>query len=73
MEDKTQIINTISTDVVPKFSILMPVHNEADSIINVVTDVYNKLGNNQDFPFEIILAEDGSRDNTKQVIIDLGC
>ena len=71
MEDKTLIINTCPKGYLPKFSVVMPVHNEADSITNVVTDVYNKLGNSQDCPFEIILAEDGSRDNTKQVIIEL--
>ena len=49
----------------------MPVHNEEDSITNVVMEVYDKLGKNPDFPFEIILAEDGSNDNTKKVIINL--
>lgn len=71
MKDKTVIINTCPKGIMPKFSVVMPVHNEADSITNVVTDVYNKLGNSQDCSFEIILAEDGSRDNTKQVIIEL--
>ena len=49
----------------------MPVHNEEQSITNVVMEVYDKLGKNPDFPFEIILAEDGSKDNTKKVIINL--
>lgn len=44
----------------------MPVHNEEESITNVVMEVYDKLGKIPNFPFEIILAEDGSKDNTKK-------
>src|SRR5215469_15903338 len=51
------IINTYPNNHVPKFSILMPVHNEQDSISNVVLDVHNKLGKNPNLPFEIILSE----------------
>ena len=65
------VINTYPINYVPKFSILMPVHNEQDSISNVVLDVYGKLGENPNFPFEIILSEDGSKDNTKEVILNL--
>ena len=71
LKDQGIMINTCANNCVPKFSILMPVHNEDDSITNVVTDVYNKLSENPLFAFEIILAEDGSNDNTKQVIIEL--
>jgi dolichol-phosphate mannosyltransferase len=65
------IINTYPNNYFPKFSILMPVHNEQDSINNVVLDVYDKLGKNPNIPFEIILSEDGSKDNTKEVIVSL--
>jgi dolichol-phosphate mannosyltransferase len=65
------LINTYPDNFIPKFSIVMPVHNEGDIITNVVMDVHKKLGNLPDFPFEIILAEDGSNDNTKEVISDL--
>gem|GEM_PF-386002 len=71
IEDEAIMIDTCPNNFVPKFSILMPVHNEDDSITNVVMDVHNKLGKNPHFTFEIILAEDGSNDNTKQVIIEL--
>jgi dolichol-phosphate mannosyltransferase len=71
VENQDIMINTCPDNFVPKFSILMPVHNEDDSITNVVMDVHNKLGKNPHFTFEIILAEDGSNDNTKQVIIEL--
>jgi glycosyltransferase involved in cell wall biosynthesis len=71
IEDQDIMINTCPNNFVPKFSILMPVHNEDDSITNVVMDVHNKLAKNPHFTFEIILAEDGSNDNTKQVIVEL--
>ena len=71
LEDKKITINTCPSNFTPKFSIVMPVHNEEDSILGVVKDVHNKLGSIEDFPFEIVLAEDGSSDNTKQAIIQL--
>jgi dolichol-phosphate mannosyltransferase len=49
----------------------MPVHNEEDSITNVVRDVYDKLCKNSKIQFEIILSEDGSSDGTKETIIRL--
>jgi len=71
IEHQDIMINTYPDNFIPKFSIVMPVHNEGDIIMRVVLDVHNKLGNLRDFPFEIILSEDGSNDNTKDVIIDL--
>jgi dolichol-phosphate mannosyltransferase len=68
---KGLLINTCPGNIIPKFSIVLPVHNEEQSITNVVMEVFDKLGKNLDFPFEIILAEDGSKDNTKKVIINL--
>ena len=70
-QDQDIMINTCPNNFIPKFSILMPVHNEDYSISHVVTDVHSKLSKNPDFTFEIILAEDGSNDNTKQVIMEL--
>jgi glycosyltransferase involved in cell wall biosynthesis len=71
VKDQDTLINTYSNNLIPKLSILMPVRNEDDSITNVVMDVHNKLAKNPHFTFEIILTEDGSNDNTKQVIIEL--
>jgi len=60
------IINTYPKDFLPKYSMIMPVHNEEGSIEKVVCEVYEKLA--RDNSFEIILAEDGSKDNTKEII-----
>jgi dolichol-phosphate mannosyltransferase len=64
------LINSYPHDFSPKFAILMPVHNEEDSIASVLAEVADKLCMKDNFPIEIILAEDGSRDNTKEVIIN---
>jgi dolichol-phosphate mannosyltransferase len=69
--DKDIIINSYPEDFVPQFAVLMPVHNEENSITDVVTEVYDKLVKNSTCPIEIILSEDGSKDDTKDVIINL--
>jgi dolichol-phosphate mannosyltransferase len=65
------IINTYHPNFMPQFAILMPVHNEELSITAVLAEVYDELCKNGNFHFEIILAEDGSKDNTKEVITSL--
>lgn len=65
------IINTYPPNFSPKFAMVMPVHNEEKSIEPVVMEVYNELGRRAEVPFEIILAEDGSKDKTKEVITEL--
>jgi dolichol-phosphate mannosyltransferase len=65
------IINTYHPNFMPQFAILMPVHNEELSITAVLAEVYDELCKNGNFQFEIILAEDGSKDNTKEVITSL--
>ena len=69
--DGDLLINTYKDDFVPQFAILMPVHNEENSICDVVNEVYNKLGRNPACTFEIVLSEDGSKDNTRDFIINL--
>jgi len=69
--DGDLIINTYKDDFVPQFAILMPVHNEENSINDVVSEVYDKLGRNPACTFEIVLSEDGSKDNTRNFIINL--
>ena len=65
------LINTYPKDFVAQFAVLMPVHNEEGSITAVVNNVYEKLCKISKFPFEIVLAEDGSKDKTKDVIMQL--
>ena len=69
--DGDLIINTYKDDFVPQFAILMPVHNEETSICDVVNEVYDKLGRNPACTFEIVLSEDGSKDSTRNFIINL--
>lgn len=65
------VINTYPPNFAPQFAMVMPVHNEEGSIEAVVMEVYNELGKRSDVRFEIILAEDGSKDRTKEVIMTL--
>jgi dolichol-phosphate mannosyltransferase len=65
------LINSYPDDLIPQFALLMPVHNEENSITDVVIDAYNELVKNKMSSFEIILSEDGSTDNTREVIINL--
>ncbi len=62
------LINTYPVGFSPQFSIVLPVHNEGNSIEKVVMNFYEELKNDR---VEIILSEDGSKDNTKQVIQQL--
>ncbi|UCH37349.1 MAG: glycosyltransferase family 2 protein [Candidatus Bathyarchaeota archaeon] len=52
-----------------RVSLLLPVHNEAGNIEQVITDFYNEL--NGKIPIEIVVAEDGSTDGTKEILKDL--
>jgi dolichol-phosphate mannosyltransferase len=50
----------------PELDVLLPIHNEAESIAATVREIYEDLK-----PFvrvRFILCEDGSKDNTKQVL-----
>ena len=47
-------------------AVLMPVHNEAQAIEDVVLEFHNVVGSKM--PLEIVLSEDGSTDGTKEAI-----
>ncbi len=47
-------------------SIILPVHNEAKTIRDTVTRYFQELDG--ELPFELIIAEDGSVDGTKEVL-----
>jgi len=51
-----------------KLSICIPVYNGAKTISNLVKEVKDKL---QDYEFEIILVNDGSKDNSEKICIEL--
>lgn len=55
--------------LLPELDVLLPIHNEGESIAATVKEIYEELK-----PFvrvRFILCEDGSRDNTKQVLTEL--
>ncbi len=55
----------------PQISFIIPVFNEQFNIQGVLRDLYEVLGKNPHWRREIIVIEDGSKDNTRQVIFDL--
>jgi dolichol-phosphate mannosyltransferase len=50
----------------PELEILLPVHNEADSIEATVREIYEELSPQVSLRF--LICEDGSRDNTKEIL-----
>jgi glycosyltransferase involved in cell wall biosynthesis len=50
----------------PALEILLPVHNEADSIEAVVREIFEELAPQVSVRF--LVCEDGSRDNTKEIL-----
>lgn len=53
----------------PEISLLLPVHNEVETIETVITEFCNEVC--AKMPVEIIVAEDGSTDGTKEILRDL--
>jgi glycosyltransferase involved in cell wall biosynthesis len=49
-----------------EIAVLMPIHNEAKTIEKSVTEFYNVISPRM--PLELILSEDGSTDNTENII-----
>jgi glycosyltransferase involved in cell wall biosynthesis len=52
------------TGTQPRISIVIPVYNEEAILEAAVKDLLDRLTTHFDFPFELILAENGSRDQT---------
>lgn len=50
-----------------KLSVVIPAHNEEDCIYNTVAALCNKLGS-ENIPYEILVVNDHSADNTEQVL-----
>jgi dolichol-phosphate mannosyltransferase len=53
----------------PEVDVLLPIHNEAESIAATVREIYEELSPIASVRF--LLCEDGSRDNTKDVLREL--
>ena len=53
-----------------KLSIIIPTHNEEGSINTAVTDIINTL-NRETLPYEILVVNDNSSDNTEEILIQL--
>ena len=50
----------------PQLEILLPIHNEAESIEATIRELYDEISPRVDVGF--IICEDGSRDNTKKIV-----
>jgi len=50
-------------------SLLLPAHNEEDTIEKTIIDFYQEIGTK--IPIEIVISEDGSTDRTKEVLLGL--
>lgn len=55
----------------PFISFLIPIYNEASNIRGVFRDLYAVLNRHPEWNWEVIVIEDGSRDRTRQVILEL--
>lgn len=53
----------------PEITFLFPVHNEAETIVAVISEFYNEVGSK--IPSKILIVEDGSIDGTKEVLEEL--
>ncbi|HTL48574.1 MAG TPA: glycosyltransferase family 2 protein, partial [Verrucomicrobiae bacterium] len=56
----------------PDITFIIPVYNEELNIKGVFRDVYEVLERHPEWNWELIVVEDGSRDNTKSVLEELG-
>jgi glycosyltransferase involved in cell wall biosynthesis len=52
-----------------ELQVLLPVHNEAESITATIEDIYNEISGKVNMQF--IICEDGSRDNTREILTGL--
>jgi glycosyltransferase involved in cell wall biosynthesis len=62
-------VNFKKESIPPVIDVVMPVYNEAGIIRFVVLDFYNEIA--QKLPSRLIVAEDGSVDGTKEILLAL--
>lgn len=61
--------NSSNINTVDRISLVLVVHNEAGSIERVIREFYKEIG--EKIPLEIIVAEDGSTDGTREMLYRL--
>ena len=62
-----RLVDTFTSGVVKaEIAVLMPIHNEAETIENSVIEFYDVVSPRM--PLELVLSEDGSTDDTENVI-----
>ena len=59
----------VKQDSIAQVSILLPAHNEVDSIQGIVSEFYDEIA--RKIPVQIIVSEDGSTDGTKEALLEL--
>jgi dolichol-phosphate mannosyltransferase len=59
----------VTPGTAPQLEILLPVHNEAESIEATIREIYGQLSSRCKIQF--IICEDGSKDNTQEVLTSL--
>jgi len=63
-------MNVIKLEIKPMVSIILPAHNEAETIRGVIIGYYNEIV--KKLPSKLIVAEDGSIDQTPEILASLG-
>lgn len=54
-----------------KISILVPTYNEEDNVVNVVDRLEEILGGLKNYSYEIVFIDNCSKDNTRNILMDL--
>ncbi|HCM43072.1 MAG TPA: hypothetical protein DIS66_07165, partial [Candidatus Omnitrophica bacterium] len=54
--------------IIPFISFIVPVYNEELNIERMLTNLYAVLNAHPDWNWEVVIVEDGSRDQTKKVL-----
>lgn len=55
----------------PDISFIIPVYNEEQNIVGVFRDLFDVIAKNPSWKTEVIVIEDGSKDRTREVVLNL--
>ena len=61
--------NTVKVENIPEISLIIPLYNEADSIVPLLNEIVRALS--EKIAYEIIAVDDGSKDDTAGVLLRL--